>query len=409
MAEVTILQVVPRLDTGGSEQATVEIADALTRAGVSALVATEGGRMATAVTQAGGEVIALPMASKNPLTILANARRLRHLVEERGVSLLHARSRAPAWSALLAARATGRPFVTTYHGAYGSTLGPLKAAYNSVMGRGDRIIANSRYTAGLIAERHSGARDRIRVIYRGIDAAAFDPLVVPPGPVAKLRESWGVPPGTKIVLQAARLTGLKGHRQTVEAASRLNREGALDGAVIIFAGDAPGKAGYRQELLDLIARHGLDDKVRLVGHCHDMPVAFLASHVVLVPSLVAETFGRTSVEAQAMGCPVIVSDLGALPETIVSPEQDAAGFTGWLVPANDVGTLADRMKLALSLTPAERAKIGARASARAGVEFALSQMQAKTLAVYDELLGTSLAELYANPPSFQAVSMEGGA
>jgi glycosyltransferase involved in cell wall biosynthesis len=409
MAEVTILQVVPRLDTGGSEQATVEIADALTRAGVSALVATEGGRMATAVTQAGGEVIALPMASKNPLTILANARRLRHLVEERGVSLLHARSRAPAWSALLAARATGRPFVTTYHGAYGSTLGPLKAAYNSVMGRGDRIIANSRYTAGLIAERHSGARDRIRVIYRGIDAAAFDPLVVPPGPVAKLRESWGVPPGTKIVLQAARLTGLKGHRQTVEAASRLNREGALDGAVIIFAGDAPGKAGYRQELLDLIARHGLDDKVRLVGHCHDMPVAFLASHVALVPSLAAETFGRTSVEAQAMGCPVIVSDLGALPETIVSPEQDAAGFTGWLVPANDVGTLADRMKLALSLTPAERAKIGARASARAGVEFALSQMQAKTLAVYDELLGTSLAELYANPPSFQAVSMEGGA
>jgi glycosyltransferase involved in cell wall biosynthesis len=277
------------------------------------------------------------------------------------------------------------------------------------MGRGDRIIANSRYTAGLIAERHHAARDRIRVIYRGIDAAAFDPLVVPPGPVAKLRESWGVPPGTKIVLQAARLTGLKGHRQTIEAASRLNREGVLDGAMIIFAGDAPGKAGYRQELLDLIARHGLSDKIRLVGHCHDMPVAFLASHVALVPSLVAETFGRTSVEAQAMGCPVIVSDLGALPETIVSPEQDATRFTGWLVPANDVGALADRIRLALSLTSAERTKMGARASARAGVEFALSQMQAKTLAVYDELLGTRLAELYANPPSLRAATMGNGA
>jgi glycosyltransferase involved in cell wall biosynthesis len=409
MAEVTILQVVPRLDTGGSEQATVEIADALTRAGASALVATGGGRLATDVTQAGGEVIDLPVASKNPFTILVNVRRLQHLVEERGVNLLHARSRAPAWSAFLAARATGLPFVTTYHGAYGSTLGPLKSAYNSVMGRGDRIIANSRYTAGLIAERHHAARDRIRVIYRGIDAAAFDPLVVPPGPVAKLRESWGVPPGTKIVLQAARLTGLKGHRQTIEAASRLNREGVLDGAMIIFAGDAPGKAGYRQELLDLIARHGLSDKIRLVGHCHDMPVAFLASHVALVPSLVAETFGRTSVEAQAMGCPVIVSDLGALPETIVSPEQDATRFTGWLVPANDVGALADRMRLALSLTSAERTKMGARASARAGVEFALSQMQAKTLAVYDELLGTRLAELYANPPSLRAATMGNGA
>ena len=408
MAEVTILQVVPRLDAGGSEQATVEIADALTRAGASALVASEGGRMATAVTQTGGEVIALPVASKNPLTILANARRLRRLIEDRKVDLVHARSRAPAWSAFLAARATGRPFVTTYHGAYGS-VGPLKAAYNSVMGRGDRIIANSRYTAALVAERHHVARDRIRVIYRGIDAATFDPLMVPPGPVAKLRESWGVPPGTKVVLQAARLTGLKGHRLTIEAASRLKREGALVSAVIIFAGDAPGKAGYRQELLDLIARNGLGDKIRLVGHCHDMPAAFLASYVALVPSLVAETFGRTSVEAQAMGCPVIVSNLGALPETIVSPEQDAARFTGWLVPANDAVALADGLRLALSLTPAERAKIGQRASARVGVEFALSQMQAKTLAVYDELIGTNLAELYANPPSFQAAAMGDGA
>lgn len=408
MAEVTILQVVPRLDAGGSEQATVEIADALTRADASALVASEGGRMATAVTQAGGEVIALPVASKNPLTILVNARRLRRLIEERKVNLVHARSRAPAWSAFLAARATGRPFVTTYHGAYGS-VGPLKAAYNSVMGRGDRIIANSRYTAALVAKRHRAARDRIRVIYRGIDAATFDPLVVPPGPVTKLRESWGVSPETKVVLQAARLTGLKGHRQTIEAASRLNREGALDGAVIIFAGDAPGKAGYRQELRELIAQYGLSHKIRLVGHCHDMPAAFLASYVALVPSLVAETFGRTSVEAQAMGCPVIVSNLGALPETIVSPEQDAVNFTGWLFPANHVGALADRLWLALSLTPAERAKIGARASARASAEFALAQMQAKTLAVYDELLGTRLAELYANPPSLEASTMGNGA
>ena len=125
MAEVTILQVVPRLDAGGSEQATVEIADALTRVCASALVATEGGRMATAITQVGGEIIPLPMASKNPLTILANARRLRRLIEERKVDLVHARSRAPAWSAFLATRATGRAFVTTYHGAYGSTGGPL--------------------------------------------------------------------------------------------------------------------------------------------------------------------------------------------------------------------------------------------------------------------------------------------
>src|SRR6185437_3304887 len=190
----------------------------------------------------------------------------------------------------------------------------------TAMGRGDRVIANSLYTAKLIAERHHAARERIRIIYRGIDNATFDPLVVPPGPIAKLRERWGVKPDTKIVLQAARLTGLKGHRHTIEAAAKLDRQGALDGAVIVFAGDAPGKAAYRQELIDLIARHGLQQKVLLVGHCDDMPSAFLAAHVAILPSLVAETFGRTSIEAQAMGYPVIVSDLGALPETI-----DAAG------------------------------------------------------------------------------------
>ncbi|MGA7456190.1 MAG: glycosyltransferase family 4 protein [Methyloceanibacter sp.] len=404
MAQPTILQVVPRLDTGGSEQATIEIAEALTRAGAKALVATAGGRMANAVTQAGGEIVTLPVASKNPFTIFANAKRLERLITERDVALVHARSRAPAWSAYLAARRTGRPFVTTYHGAYG-TLGPIKTAYNSVMGRSDRVIANSRYTANLIAARHRLKAEHIRPIYRGIDEAAFDPLVVPPGPVAKLRERWGVSPDTKIVLQAARLTGLKGHRQTIEAAAALAREGALDDAAIIFAGDAPGKAAYRQELIALITRDGLADKVRLVGHCQDMPAAFLAAHVAIMPSLVPETFGRTSVEAQAMGCPVILSDIGALPETVVTPMQDIVHFTGWLVPPGDAMTLAGAIRAALALSPEERAAIGARASTRARAEFALSQMQMKTLAVYDELLGTHLAEAFEDPPSLAAASL----
>jgi glycosyltransferase involved in cell wall biosynthesis len=400
MTGVTILQVVPRLDTGGSEQATVEITEALTRAGASALVATAGGRMTAAVTRAGGEVITLPVASKNPFTIFANAKHLERLIKERGVDLVHARSRAPGWSAFLAARRTGRPFVTTYHGAYGN-LGPIKAAYNSVMGRGDRVIANSLYTAKLIAEREPVARTRIRVIYRGIDSATFDPLVVPPGPVAKLRERWGVKPETKIVLHAARLTGLKGHRHTVEAAAKLARQGALDGVVIVFAGDAPGKAAYRQELIGLVARHGLQQKVLLVGHCDDMPSAFLAAHAAILPSLVAETFGRTSIEAQAMGCPVIISDLGALPETIDDADADPARFTGWLIPAGDSDALAAKIALALKLTPEERSAIGARAHARVSALFELAQMQSKTLKVYDELLGTDLAERFANPPALQ--------
>jgi glycosyltransferase involved in cell wall biosynthesis len=401
MAPVTILQVVPRLDTGGSELATLEIAEALTRAGGRALVATEGGRMAKAIVQGGGEVIEMPVSSKNPLTIWRNAGRLARLIRERDVDLIHARSRAPAWSAFLAARRTGIPFVTTYHGAYGE-FGPIKAFYNSVMGRGDLVIANSRYTAHLMASQRGVSQERIRTIFRGVEGAVFDPVSVPPGPVAKLRERWGISPDTKIVMQAARLTGLKGQRDTIEAAALLNREGALDGAVVIFAGDAHGKDAYREELIERIKRHRLEDKVRLVGHCADMPVAFLASHVALVPSLVAETFGRTSIEAQAMGCPVIVSSLGALPETIVSAEQSSDRFTGWLVAPANPASLADRIHTALTLSPEDRAEIGLRARAHVAANFALAQMQHKTLEVYDELLGTDLADRFLNPPSLMA-------
>jgi glycosyltransferase involved in cell wall biosynthesis len=397
MEQVTILQVVPRLETGGSETAAVEITEALIRAEAAALVATEGGRMATAIIRAGGEIVDLPVASKNPLTILANAIRLARLIESRNVALVHARSRAPAWSALVAARRTGRPFVTTYHGAY-VAKGPLKAAYNSVMARGDRVIANSRYTESHVNSLPNMAPERVRLIYRGVDGSIFDPLVVPPGPVQRLKERWGVAPGTKIVLHAARLTGIKGQRDTIEAAARLNREGALDDAVVILAGDAPGKETYRQELVQLIARHGLGDKVRLVGHCSDMAVAFLAAHVALIPSLVAETFGRTSAEAQAMGCPVIVSNLGALPETILAETDDIEAFTGWLIPPGDVDALATSIKLALALSPAERAEIGARAQAHVGARFELEKMQRQTLSVYDELLGSDLAGLFAHPP-----------
>jgi len=209
--------------------------------------------------------------------------------------------------------------------------------------------------------------------------------------VAKLRSRWGLPPETKIVLQAARLTRPKGHSQTIEAARLLHDEGALHDTVIVFAGEASDKSAYRQELLALIGRYGLEDKVRLVGHCQDMQTAFLSAYVALVPSLMPETFGRTSIEAQAMGCPVILVDLGALPETIVSPEQDQSGFTGWLVPPADAAALASRIKRALNLAPDARAALGTRARQHVTAEFSLHQMQQATLAVYDELLGTRLA------------------
>ena len=397
MAELTILQVVPRLDSGGSEQAAVEIADALTRAGVCALVATEGGRLATAVARAGGAVVTLPMASKNPIALLANARRLAHLIVDREVNLVHARSRAPAWSALLAARRTGRPFVTTYHGAYGS-VAPFKNAYNSVMARGDRVIANSRYTAGLIAARHHVSPDRIRVIYRGVDLGKFTPEAIAPERLARLRAAWGIGQHQPVVLQAARLTSWKGQPLVIEAARQMLSENRLSGAVFVLAGDAQGRDAYRHELAQLIAASGLEDRVKLPGHCDDMPAAFAIAQVAIIASTSAETFGRTSIEAQAMGCPVIVSDIGAAPETIISAGADSQDYTGWVVPCRDPVAIAARTAEALTLPPEARAALGARARRHAAAKFALNEMQQTTLAVYDELLGTSLAARFASTP-----------
>jgi glycosyltransferase involved in cell wall biosynthesis len=390
MAGATILQAVPRLDAGGSEQAAIEIAAALRRAGASALVATEGGRMATAMTEAGGEIVTLPMASKNPFTLLANARRLAQVIETRSVNLVHARSRAPAWSALIAARRTRRPFVTTYHGAYASP-GLFKNFYNSVMARGDRVIANSRYTAELIVARHRVPTDRIRVIYRGVDLATFAPDEVVQNRLGRLRALWGVSERQPVVLQAARLTSWKGHALVIEATRQLLRAERLGDAVVIMAGDSQGRAAYRRELERLIARSGLTDRVRLVGHCDDMPAAFALAHVAVIASTSAETFGRTSIEAQAMGCPVIVSDIGAAPETIVPAGPGNRDDTGWLVPCGDPAAIAERMAEALALSPEQRAALGARARRRIAAKFSLRQMQRATLAVYDELLETYLA------------------
>jgi len=388
----TILQIIPRLDTGGAERTTIEMTQAITAAGGRALVVTEGGRMLPQVTAAGGEVITLNAGTKNPLAMLANARRLQEIVEREQVGLLHARSRAPAWSALIAARRTGRPLVTTYHGAY-SEHGPLKRAYNSVMARGDVVIANSHYTSRLIQDRYGTPEARIRVIHRGVDEESFDPARVSPDRVERLRARWSVTPDQKVVLHAARLTSWKGQTVVISAAAKLAGEGRLPAnCVVILAGDAQGRSDYVRELENQISASGLAGRVRLVGHVDDMPAAYLAAHVAVVASTEPDAFGRAAAEAEAMGCPVIATNIGAAPETVrAAPTVAANEITGWLVPPHDPAALAEHLHAALSLSDAERAAIGARARAHVCQSFSLSAMQRATLEVYDSLLGTQLA------------------
>lgn len=386
LAGVCVLQVIPALDAGGAERTTVDVAEAITAAGGRALVATEGGRLVGELQAKGGIWVPFPADCKNPLLMAFNALRLARLCRSEGVQIVHARSRAPAWVALGATRRQGIPFVTTYHGSYSGRSG-VKVLYNSVMARGDVVIANSHYTAALIRDRHAEqAGNRIRVIHRGTDLTAFHPGAVEAARVEALRRAWGVSGHERIVLLAARLTAWKGQRVLIEAASLMRSRGVGDFTVIL-AGDAQGRVAYENELDALVAARGLQGIVRRVGHCSDMPAAFRAASVVTVPSIEPEAFGRSAVEAQALGAPVVVSDLGAVAETVLAPPDVEPGRrTGWRVPANDPAALAEALGEALLLGASARDAMAARARAHVEGHFSLETMVGGTLDVYASLL-----------------------
>jgi glycosyltransferase involved in cell wall biosynthesis len=377
----TILQIIPELNAGGAERTTVDIAEALVAAGARALVACDGGRLVSELQARGGLWIPFPAKTKNPLHMALNVGNLQGIIRRERVDLVHARSRAPAWVAMLAAKRAGVPFVTTYHGAYAG-VSTLKVQYNSVMARGEVVIANSEFTRDRIVEMHPFAKDRIVVIHRGADLRAFQPDQVAPARVQTLRRAWGVEPDERIVLLAARLTSWKGQRVLIDAAKMLKQRG-VQGVSFILAGDEQGRTGYAKELDERIAAAGLTGIVRRVGHCADMPAAFQAADVVCVPSIEPEAFGRSAVEAQAMGVPVVVTNIGAAPETVLAPPQaPESERTGWRVPPDDVQALAEALAQMLSLGASQRDALASRARRHVESHFSVEMMCARTLAVY---------------------------
>ena len=379
-SDFTLLQVVPELETGGAEQTTLDIARAVVGAGGRALVASRGGRMVERLTADGGQLIAMPADSKNPLTIVANAVRLASLIRRERVSLVHARSRAPAFSALWAARATGTPFVATYHGVY-KARSALKRWYNAVMTRGDLVIANSDYTRDHVLAEHRLDPARLVTIARGVDLARFDPASVAPERLAALRQAWGLAANETrtVFLLAGRLTRIKGHLTLIEAAKRLRDAGRTD-FIILFAGDDQGRTDYSAELAAAIAAAGLNDVVRAVGHCVDMPAAYLLCDVALLPTIVPESFGRAAVEPQAMGRPVIASSHGGAVETV------ADGVTGWLAEPEDAAAWTDALGRSIDVGPEHRRRMGDAGMTRASKLYPVEAMCAATLAAYARVL-----------------------
>jgi glycosyltransferase involved in cell wall biosynthesis len=375
-----VLQVIPRLVSGGAERGTVELAGALTSAGWNAYVASAGGPLEPIITGNGAIHLSLPLASKNPWVMRRNVGALARVIRDLDIDIVHARSRAPAWSAWAAARATGRHFVTTFHNAYG--LGSrLKHRYNSVMAKGDRVIAISDFVADHVVSVYGVDGDRLRTIPRGVDLAIFDPRHVTGGRMASLSRQWRVPDGVPVVMLPGRLTRWKGGLDFVAAIAALGRRDLF--CLMVGAEQRPG---FRRELEAAVERHHLSALFRIVEDCHDMPAAYMLADVVVSASTDPEGFGRIIVEAQAMGRPVVATDHGGARETIVP------GVTGWLVPPNDPVALGAAIGAALSLAPAERSLLARRAMAHVAEHFTREQMCAKTIAVYEELLFPDIAD-----------------
>ena len=370
---LVVLQVIPSLESGGAERATIEIARAVVAEGGRALVATSGGRLVAALGAVGGEVIRMRAKSKNPLVILWNAERLARIAREEGVQVIHARSRAPAWSGLIAAGLADVPFVTTFHGLYKGTSA-LKRWYNGVMARGATVIANSEFTAAHIRRVYPWAAGRIVTIPRGVDVDIFAPEAVEPARAEALRRAWGVLPGVPLVLLPGRLTGWKGQDILLEGLARLDVPVPPVG---VFVGDTQS-VRFEEQLKAKAEKLGLTDRVRFAGYCADMPAAYRAADVVVSASTEPEAFGRVAVEAQALGAVVVATDLGATAETVLEGE---AG-TGFRIPAEDPEALALALAKALALSPAERGALARRAIAHVRSRYTLNSMAAATLNVY---------------------------
>ena len=379
LAGFTLLQVTPALETGGVERTTLDIADAVVKAGGRALVASRGGRMEAELASVGGQLVRLPMESKNPLIQAQNGSRLLTLIRTEKVDLVHVRSRAPAFAGLWAAQQANLPTVATYHGLYNSKT-PLKRWYNGVMTRTDRVIANSEFTRAHILATHKIAPEKVNSIPRGVDLRRFDPAKVTKDRVESLRRlfrgegDFDAP----LFLLAGRLTRWKGQAFLIDAIAAA----AITGAPpirVAFAGDDQGRHAYREELEGKIALNGLADRVRIVGHCDDMPAAYLAADFAVVPSLEPEAFGRTAVEPQAMGIPVLAANHGGTAETVV------AGETGWLVTPGSVTDWAISLSRAAQTPLTLRQKMGEAGRVRVAELYSREAMCRQTLKIYREL------------------------
>ncbi len=372
---LTIVQVIPSLEAGGAERAAVDVSAAIVGAGHRAIVVSEGGYHEAELRAKRAEFVKRNVASKNPVDIIINAFWLASLIHREKVHVIHARSRAPAWSAYIASSLTGIPFVTTFHAAYKGT-GFFKKMYNSVMAKSDRIIAISEFIGHHIKRNYDVSPSRIKVIPRGIDMSVYDADAISDERKQKLKTLWNNTTHAPVIIMPGRLSPIKGHELVIEALAAIKDKSFI----CVFIGPDQGRSKYSQELRKQVDDYGLADKVRWMDG-GDVPAAYALAQLVLCPSQVAEGFGRVPVEAQAMGVPVIATALGATSETVLD------GETGWLVPLGSAADITRAIIKCLNMSLEERIIMSQRAKSFVRSKFELKQMCDATLNVYDEVVG----------------------
>ena len=385
-APMRVLIVAPALEAGAADAGAVDLARILQSAGHRAIVVSRAGRLAADIHAAGAEFVALDVATANPLKILRNAVALRRLAREKRCDCIHALGRSGAWSAFLAARLTRLPFLTSwYKGFRDQNL--FKHVYNSVMARGDRVVAVSEQLAQLVNDRYGTPWEKLTVLPCGVDLDRFDPERMTQERIDAIRDAWGVSGETKVILVVGRILRRKGHHVVVKAVERLKTMGLKD-FLCVFVGEDRGRTHYTGELWDLVLSTGTMDVIRMAAPVHDMPAAYAAASVVVSAAIQPEGMQRAILEAQAMGRPVIVSDLAAGTDVVLTapavPESRVAGLR---FPAGDDSRLAATLLRLFSIPQPMRAAMGGRGRDWVLGHFNAELVAEQTLQLYVEATG----------------------
>ena len=381
-SNIKVLQVIPKLGYGGAETGCYDIAHYLSENNCKSFIVTSGGELTKFINKKKVKLIRLPVHSKNPLLIFLNAIILVGIILYFNISIVHARSRAPAWSCLFASKITRRKFVTTFHGTYNFS-GKLKKFYNSIMVRSDLIIAGSNFIFSHIKNNYSEFlkfKKKFLVIFRGINVDYFDPSTKLEEDKKKILQEWEINKEKKIILVPGRLTLWKGQELLIEAINLVKIELGYEAFHVVILGSDQGRNLYKKKLIRLTEQYRLTKQIKFIDHCKDMALAYKVSDIVISPSIEPEAFGRVSVEAQAMEKLIIASNIGGSNETIINEK------TGFLFEAGNEKSLSEKIIRAITMDETSLELIGKEGRKNIIKKFNVEKMCFSPYSEYKKLL-----------------------